>query len=159
MLWSSRGLVSRSYVQVLICYDAATGICMTQCLAHKTSARISKWPTQGVCAACTSFSYVPTVESFEDAALSVLCTGKRAAISREACCLKVWTVCLWTPNTLEGYPRLGKICLRMTMRSFHKRIKMFWYLDSMYCLQCYVFYDGSHFRYEFIHSRYEEEEY
>jgi hypothetical protein len=60
---------------------------MTQCLesiAHgnETSAGNSKWPTQGVCAACTSFSYVSTVESFEDAALSVLCTG------REACCLK-----------------------------------------------------------------------
>jgi hypothetical protein len=47
---------------------------MTQCLesiAHgsETSAGDSKWPTQGVCAACTSFSYVSTVESFEDAAL------------------------------------------------------------------------------------------
>jgi hypothetical protein len=43
-----------------------------------------------------------------------------------------------------------------TMRSFLKRINMF-YLDSMYCLQYYVFYDGSHFRCEFIHSLYEEE--
>jgi hypothetical protein len=92
MLWSSRGLVSGNYVQVLICYDAATGICMAQCLEsiaydHETSAGNSKWPTQGVCAACTSFSYVSTVESFEDAALSVLCTGKRAESSRDACCL------------------------------------------------------------------------
>ena len=87
MLWSSRGLVSGNYVQVLICYDAATGICMTQCLDHETSAGNSKWPTQGVCAACTSFSYVSIVESFEDAALSVLCTGKRAESLREACCL------------------------------------------------------------------------
>lgn len=56
---------------------------------------------------------------------------QRSCDYERACCLKGRTVCLWTPNTLEGYPRLGKPCLRMIRRSFLKRINMFWYLDSL----------------------------